>query len=315
MRGGVSVNQQPAVPSTSGLEEYQRLLGLLDERRFDEALVRARVLLETGEIGGLVRARTHNLLCWTFIEGLKQASPEAALHGEEAVQLAGALAERPLQLQAMCNLASAYYQTGDYDRARQTYQEIIAHLSRDRSLIPCGLVIAHQGLAHLALVQGDYAEALRYLQIAQSHCVDEESRFLLADLYRRQALVLLKLERSEEAAQALSRISDDAYASGPRSLWWKTHLSFTRARVELALGHWGQARALGLNTLALARELSDLPVLAEATCLLALAEAAEGRKEAGKRARRAITFAIHSGRRDVVADVRERLKDLLATEL
>gem|GEM_PF-2306631 len=309
------MNQQPAVPSTSGLEEYQRLLGLLDERRFDEALVRARVLLETGEVGGLVRARTHNLLCWTFIEGLKQAAPEAALHGEEAVHLAGALGERPLQLQAMCNLASAYYQTGDYDRARQTYQEIIAHLTRDRSLVPCGLVIAHKGLAHLALVQGQYEEALRHLQTAQSHCVDEESRFLLSDLYRRQALVLLKLERSEEAAQAMSRISDDAYSSGPRSLWWKTHLSFTRARVELALGHWGQARSLGLNTLALARELSDLPVLAEATCLLALAEAAEGRKEAGKRARRAITFAIHSGRRDVVTDVRERLKDLLASEL
>lgn len=306
---------RPTTPETSGLEEYQRLLGLLDLRRFDEALVRARILLETGEIGALLRSKVHNLVCWTFIEGLKQASPEAALHGEEAVRLADGLGERSLQLQAMCNLASAYHQIGDYELARQTYQEIIAHLTRDPALLTCGLVIAHQGLAHLAMLQGSHPEALRLLEIARSHCTDEESRFFLADLYRRQAMVLIKLNRPEEAAQALGRIAEDAYASGPRSLWWKTHLSFTRARVELALGHWSQARALGHNTLALARELGDVPVIAEATCLLALAEAAEGRKEAGKRARRALTYAVHSGRRDVVTDVRERLKDLLAGEL
>ncbi|HYF93449.1 MAG TPA: hypothetical protein VD969_14645 [Symbiobacteriaceae bacterium] len=302
-------------PESPGIEEYHRLLVLLDERRFEEALVRARVAIESGDVGPLVRAKTHNLLCWTFIEGLKQASPEAALHGEEAVRLANALGERSLQLQAMCNLASAYHQIGDFSQARQTYQEILRHLKRDPSLVPCGLVIAHQGLAHLDMVAGLCSEALHHLQEAESHCGDEESRFMLSDLYRRQALVLLKLDRPEEAAQVLSRIADDAYASGPRSLWWKTHLNFTRARVELALGHWAQARALGLNTLALARELADLPVLAEATCLLALSDYAEGRKEAGKRARRALTFAIHSGRRDVVADVRERLKDLLAGEL
>ncbi|HWI61647.1 MAG TPA: hypothetical protein VNT75_07415 [Symbiobacteriaceae bacterium] len=309
------MNQQPTTPETPGLEEYQRLLALLDERRFEEAIMRARVALETGEAGPLVRAKTHNLLCWTFIEGLKQATPEAALHGEEAVRLADAVGERSLQLQAMCNLASAYYQVGDYDRSRQTYQEIIVHLTRDPALVPCGLVIAYQGLAHLDMAEGRHAEALHHLQTAQSHCSDEESRFMLADLYRRQALVLLKLDRAEEAAQVLDLIARDAFASGPRSLWWKTHLSFTRARVELALGHWSLARTLGLNTLALARELGDLPVLAEATCLLALAEGAEGRKEAAKRARRALTFAIHSGRRDVVTDIRDRLKELLAGEL
>jgi tetratricopeptide (TPR) repeat protein len=308
------MSQQP-ISETSGLDEYQRLVALLDERRFDEALIRARLLLESGEAGPLVRAKAHNLLCWTFIEGLKQATPEASLHGEEAVRLADALAERPFQLQAMCNLASAYHQAGDYEQSRRTYQEIIVHLTRDASLLPCGLVIAYQGLAHLDLAQGLPEQALQHLQTAQSHCVDAESQFLLADLFRRQALVLLRLQRPEEAAQVLERISEAAYSSGPRSLWWKTHLHFTRARVELALGHWSQARTLGLNTLALARELNDLPVLAEATCLLAQVDSAEGRKEAPKRARRALTYAIHSGRRDVVAEVRERLRDLLAAEL
>lgn len=309
------MNHQPAVPETPGLDEYQRLLGLLDQRRFEEALMRARIALESGEAGPLVRAKTHNLLCWTFIEGLKQASPEAALHGEEAVRLAAAVGERSLQLQAMCNLACAYYQVGSYSVARLTYQEIIAHLTRDPALVPCGLAIAYQGLAQLAFAEESYDQALSHLETARTYCTDSESQFLLADLFRRQALALLKLDRPEEAAQMLEQIPQDAFASGPRSLWWKTHLSFTRARVELALGHWGQARSLSLTALALARELGDLPVLAEATCLLALAEGAEGKKDAVKRARRALTFAIHSGRRDVVNEIRSRLKELLAGEL
>jgi tetratricopeptide (TPR) repeat protein len=308
------VSNQPAAPETSGAEEYQRLLGLLDERRYDEALVRARVALETGESGDLLRAKTHNLLCWCFIEGLKLTSPEAVLHGEEAVRLASNLGERALQLQAMCNLASAYHQVGAFDQARKTYQEIVVHLTRAPDLVPGGLIIAHQGLAFLDFVQGDCEAALGHLREAEALCADEEHRFFLADLCRRQALVLLKQGCPEEAAQVLGRIAEGAYASGARSLWWKTHLSFTRARIELALGHWGQARALGLNTLALARELGDLPVMAEANCLLALVDAAEGRKDAYKRARKAMAFAIHSGRRDVVSDIRDRLKDVLPGE-
>jgi len=305
------MNQQPNAPELTGLDEYQRLVSLLDERRFDEAQVRGRVLLEGDLAGSLVRAKTHNLLCWTFVEGLKRASPEAVLHGEEAVRLVGGLGERPLQMQALCNLASAYHQMGDYDGARRSYQEIVAHLTRDPDLLPFGLILAYQGLSQLDLVQDRAADALRHLEAALSLCSDEESRFLLADIYRRQALVYLRLQQPEEAAAALARIPEDAYATGPRTLWWRTHLAFTRARVEVARGHWSSARPLIVNTTALARELADLPVLAECTCLLALVDYAEGRKEAAKRAQRAIAYAIHSGRRDVVDDVRERLKPIL----
>jgi tetratricopeptide (TPR) repeat protein len=309
------MSHQKSSAETSSLEEYQRLLGLLDERRFDEAQVRARLLLESGSPGALLRAKLHNLLCWTFIEGLKNATPESSLHGEEAVRLAAVLGERSLQVQAMCNLASAYHQVGDYDRSRAVYQEIITHLTREPGLVPCGLVIAFQGLAQLDSVLGRPHEALHQLEMARGHCQEGECRFLLADLHRRQALVLLHLQRPEEAAQSLQQIDETTYSSGPRSLWWKTHLSFTRARVELARGHWAEARTLITNTMALARELGDLPVLAESTCLMALLEQAEGRKEAGKRARKALTYAIHTGRRDVVNDIRDRLRPLLAKEL
>jgi tetratricopeptide (TPR) repeat protein len=309
------VSQQTSGPEASALAEYQRLLGLLDERRFDEAQVRARLLLESSEAGPLLRAKVHNLMCWTFIEGLKHATPEASLHGEEAVRLAAALGERSLQVQAMCNLASAYHQVGSYDLSRQTYQEIIAHLTREPSLVTCGLIIAYQGLAQLDLGLGRPHEALHYLDTARTYCRDEECRFLRADLDRRQALVLLELQRPEEAAETLAHIDDAVYSSGPRSLWWKTHLAFTRARVQLAQGHWGEARTLITNAMALARELGDMPVLAESTCLMALLEQAEGRKDALKRAKRALAYAIHTGRRDVVNDVRHRLRDLLSREL
>lgn len=295
--------------------EYQRLLGLLDERRFDEAQVRARVLLESGDVGPFLRAKLHNLLCWTFIEGLKRSSPEAVLHGEEATSLAAATGDRALQVQAMCNLASAYYQLADYALARQTYVEVIELVSRDPSLVPCGLVIAHQGLAQIEAVLGRPNEALRHLEAALATGSQEDCRFLVADLHRRQALVWLQLRRPDEAAESLARIPSDAYASGPRSLWWKTHLAFTRARVELARGRWAQARTQVTTALCLARELGDMPVLAESTCLQALLEQVEGRREATARARRALAYAIHTGRRDVVNEVRERLKDLLAKDL
>lgn len=309
------MNRQPNAPQTEGTEEYQRLLSLLDERRFDEAQVRGRILLEMGGLSPLIRAKVHNLLCWTFIEGLKLPASEAVLHGEEAARLFTDLGEGGLFAQAMCYLSSAYYQLGNYMAARHAYQELVRQLTARPSLLPCGLVIALQGLAQLDLVEGRPREALSHLDEARRLCTTDENRFLLADLLRRQAIAHLKLNQPDLAAEALAQIDEATFASGPRSLWWKTHLCFTRARVELARGHWASARPLVLNTLALAHELSDLPVMAECTCLLAQIEQAEGKREASHRARSALSLAIHSGRRDVVDDIRERLRDLLRNDL
>lgn len=303
----------PATPETSGLGEYQRLLILLDERRFEEAQVRGRVLLERGDISLLARTKTHNLLCWTFVEGLKRAAAEATLHGEEAVRLAAALGERSMHAQALCNLASAQYQLGNWDIAGELYQELMGILETDPGLVPFGKVLAQQGLAQLALVKGDPAEALRLLDAAKTCCTPDGAGLLLADLDRRRVLAFLALGDPERAAAVMATVDEDAFPTNPRGLWWKTHVRFTRTRVELARGHWVTARTMAANTLALARELGDLPVVAECLCLQALVDQAEGRKEAGRRARAALTSAIASGRRDVTQDVRERLKDLLAT--
>ncbi len=310
------MQRQPQVSAATGQDEYRRLLGLLDQRRFKEAQVRARILLENEETSLLIRAKTHNLLCWTCIEGLKYTTPEAVLHGEEAMRLARDLGEQELFVQAMFNLASAYHQIGSYECSRKIYQTIVKRLSKQPNLLPCGLVLAYQGLAQIDLVQGKPEEALHHLKSARERCYhDDECHFLLADIYRRQAITLLKLNRPAEAAETLGLVDEKAFAGSTRTLWWKTHLSFTRARVEVEQGHWATARPRVMNTLALARELNDLPVLAECTCLLALIEQAEGSRRASRRARRALTYAIQSGRRDVVDDVRERLRHLLAPEL
>lgn len=298
-----------------GLDEYERLLTLLDERRFDEAQLRAQLLLEQGETALWVRAKTHNLLCWIFIEGLKRPSPEAVLHGEEAVRLAQQADDRSLHLQACCNLASAHYQVGDYNAAEQSYQVLLRELFQAPDLLPEGRALALQGLAQIDLVRGRREQALARLQQAEVLCQEEGNGHLLAEVYRRQAMVFLQLRQPDQAAEVLSRIDEQALAGGPRSLWWRTHLGFTRARLEVAFRRWGPARQLVQNTMALARELGDLPVLAECLCLLTTIEASQGQKGVYRQAQSAVTCAILSGRRDVVNDVRRRLRPYLATDL
>ncbi|MFZ5823680.1 MAG: hypothetical protein ACOY94_05015 [Bacillota bacterium] len=300
----------------SGLEEYERLLTLLDQRRFDEALVRGQVMLEQPETVALARAKCHNLLCWIFVEGLKRPAPEAVLHGEESVRLAERLNEKGLQVQALCNLASAYYQVADYDAAERCYQQVMAMLLESPALLSYGRVLALQGMAQIDLVRGEPGLSLKKLEEAESLCLDDESRALLAEIHRRKAMALLRLGRAHHAAEALAKVDETTLTAGPRGLWWRTHLGITRSRVEIALGRWAAARGIAVNTVAVARELGDMPVLAECACLLATIEAAEGRtKEVHRRARAALTYAIQSGRRDVVEDVRDRMKDYLHNEL
>ncbi len=307
------MSQQPRERDSIGLEEYQRLLTLLDQRRFDEAQVRARFLLERPGLAPLVETKTHNLLCWIFVEALKSPAAEAILHGEEAVTLAQAHGLGALHAESLINLAGALYQMGDFARSRKCYEELELALTEQPSLMPLGRIIVQQGFAQVAAVENRLNDAMDHLNNAMALCTKDQSAFMRADTIRRRALLYLRLGQSDLAALDMEQVDESAVGSGNRSLWWKTHYRFTLARIELARGHWVSARPLIINTLALARELADQPVLAECLCLLALVEQAEGRKEAPKRARTALTTAINSGRRDVVEEVRNRLKDLLAS--
>jgi tetratricopeptide (TPR) repeat protein len=294
-----------------GYDGYERLLKLLDQRRFDEALIHGRVLLESLEIGLLTRAKTHNLLCWTLAEGLKRPTPEAALHGEEAVRLGDALGERSCTVQSLLNLAVATYCLADWAGARAAYERVGVLLAQDPGLLPYGRILAAEGLAQLDLIAGRYQESLARLEAAIPLCELEEAPFMLMEIHRRRALALVRLGQPEAAVGALGLIDEAIVAEGPRALWWKTHLGFTRSQVEIALGHWKTARPLATNSLALARELADGPVIAECLAQLAILDGLEGKREAKRRAHLALAAAIQSGRRDVVADIRERLAKVI----
>lgn len=294
-----------------GYDGYDRLLKLLEQRRFDEALIHGRVLLESPEVGLLTRAKTHNLLCWTLAEGLKRPTPEAALHGEEAIRLGDSLGERSLTVGALLNLAVAAYGLADWAGARRAYERVGSLLGQDPTLLPYGRILAAEGLAQLDLVAGRYQEALARLEAAIPLCMQEDAPFMLMELHRRRALLLVRLDEPEAALAALALIDEAVLAEGPRALWWKTHLSFTRSQVEIALGHWKTARPLATNTLALARELGDTPVIAEALGQLALLDGLESKRDAKRRAHLALSAAIQSGRRDLVQDLRTRLSKVI----
>jgi tetratricopeptide (TPR) repeat protein len=300
----------------AGLEEYRRLLPLLDQRdRVEELQVRARVLLDRDDIGMAVRARLHNLLCWTYIEGLRRPSAESVLHGEEAVRIARRADDRELLLQALANLAHAYTQVSDHTPAAECYREILQQLQGQQDLLPFGRTVAHIGLGYLHYLRQRYDEALAEYGRAEADCRAQGSRYFIADLARRKALVLVKMGRAAEAGVLMESINESTFDLPGRSLWWKPVFMASMARVQYAQGNLPAAREVAQNTLVLARELGDQAIMAEACCILAQADYQEGRKEASRRARSALTYAIASGRRDVVEEVRERLSPLLGMEI
>lgn len=299
----------------AGLEEYQRLLPVLEQRdRMEEAQIRGRVLLEREDLGLATRARTHNLLCWTFIEGLRRPSPEAVLHGEEAVRIARKIEDRELLLQALANLAHAHTQVSDYAPAAECYHEIINLLGLNDELLPFGKTIAHMGIGYLHYLRKRYDEAMFEYARAEADCIAQGSRYFVADLARRKALVLIKQGRPADAAALMATIDESSLDAAGRSLWWKPVFLGSKARLEFALGNLGPARETATNTLVLARELANTAIMAEACCLLAQVDYQEGRKEAIRRGRCALTYAIASGRRDVVEEVRERIGHILGID-
>lgn len=297
-------------PEGKGAADYQRLLELLNQRRWEEAYLHGRLLLEGDELELAIRARTHNLICWLFAEGLKRPSTTAWLHGEEAVRLAEQAGEKRLAVEAGINLASALYQAGRYEEASVRYQQLLENLCAAPELLPEGRSLCQIGAAQLELVRGNPEACLERLDLAEA-ALPAGDRPIRAEIERRRALAHLRLKAPETALACLERVDEAELLQGPRGLWYKTHLRFTRARVEVELGHWVSGRNLARDALALARELGDQPVAAECTCLLAMVARAEGSMEAYSLARSAMTLALQAGRRDVVQDLADRLSDLL----
>lgn len=296
-----------------GSDDYMRLIALKDERRFDEALVRARFLLERTDISLPVRARTHRTACWLFCEGLKRPCPEAVLHGEEAVRLFHALGDYQQECATQIQLAQAHVHMCEWAQAEACQRAALEILAVDPQAIPYGMIITQINLGFVYYAQDRFTDAHRAYDAAENACRGEDTLFLLHDVWRRRAMVLMKQGDIQGAARWLDRV-DESLGPGSLTIWWKTVYRATRARLAVAQGDLEVARKYTQETLQLARELQDLPVMAECCCLLALIEQAEGRRDAWTRARAALNYAIASGRRDVVREVRTRVKPLLEAE-
>lgn len=298
----------------AGFDEYERILGLVEQRRFDEALVRGQVLLEQPETAALIKAKTHNLLSWLLLEGLRRPVPAALLHAEEAIRIACRLGEREIELQALLNLAAAAYQHGDYEAAEGTYRRAEALLESAPAPLPAVRTLILQGLSDVAAARGDLEQALQLLDRAEAALGSEGSQVLLAELFRRRAILLLRMGRPKEAGRELGKAEQPLPLGERPGLWWRSQLAVARAALELALGRKVKARRQAETALALAQELGDTPALAEAHSLLALLETSACREKAHARARLALSYAIQSGRRDVVEGVRRRVGAFLEAD-
>ncbi len=307
------MTERPEVDQVTGAEEYTRLIVLKDERRFDEALARARVLLERPEIHLSVRAKTHRTVCWLLCEGLRRPCAEAVLHAEEAVRIFHRLGDHRQECDTWVQQAAAHAQMCEWDRAEACQKAALDILAVDPQAIPYGPVITHIGLGFTYYSQSRFHTALRAYDAAEAACQGEETLFLRHDIWRRRAMVLLKLGDVASARSWLDRV-EESRGPGSLSIWWKTIYRATRARLEVAQGNWEVARRYTQDTLQLARELQDVPVLAECFCLLALVDQGEGKTTPWRKARTALNLAIASGRRDVVHEVRTRLQALLSIE-
>lgn len=291
---------------------WKECLRLCQERRFDEALVRAQMLLERDDLPKVLRARVHETAAWILYEGLRRPSPQAALHAEESALLYRECGDRTGECAALFGLLSCYNQLCEHAAADPVLDRIATLLAADPDAVPYGPILLAIATYVVRLGQDRLEEAMACLERAESLCTGDDTRFLRHDIWRRRAYLLLKMGRPEEAARWMDQaevVSGQGIPLHSRSLYWTT-----RAQLEAARGNWDDARRFATNALALAQEMHDATAMAECYCVLALADGAQGQPGAWRRARLAVEWSIRSGRRDVRREVRQRVGHLLDTE-
>jgi predicted ATPase/transcriptional regulator with XRE-family HTH domain len=121
---------------------------------------------------------------------------------EECVILLRALGDANILALALRRLGQIALRNGDHGRARDLFQESMAsNMSIDS---PSGIAAGLIGLAGVLLMEGQAAEAVRLLGVAQTVLEERAERLMAADLemqqrLERQAVVLLGEQRFAEA--------------------------------------------------------------------------------------------------------------------
>lgn len=296
----------PTSGRSAGHQEFRRLHGLCDMRQYEEALGRARLLLEQPQTGQFIRAQTHDFLCWLLVEPLRRPGPEAVLHGEEAVRLLRMHKDWTHLPRSLIHLAQADLVSCNVAASIAALKEAGELLEATPDAISGGRVLVQSMLGEALARSGRSAEAMAAWEEGEQLCLGGEHRLLLHDVWRRKALFLLREGDIDQAKLLIGQL-DECTNHRRRSVWWKTSVRILRARLLVAQGHLRIARQELKGTLALAQELGDLPTLAEAYCLTGVMDHQEQRQEVERSARSALYYAVIAGRPDLVEEVHQRL--------
>lgn len=288
---------------SNGAEEYRAIQGLVRAGRPREALDRAINVLTSGRIGRRHAARLHSLVCRLHTEDLQQVSPEAALHGEEAVRLAELISDVWIKCEALNRLADAYLQMGDVERAKEAVATIGAEVEKNEGAIDGGTAALYMLRAQVADAEGDAAASLHWLEVAEGICEDlyPEWRERIRQ-HRMEAL----LEQGEyaQARRLLESMTTPVEGKSPET-------ELIRAWLALAEARPGEVLPLVEQVLEIAEAEGQFGTAVECMALRALVEEMTNATEARRLARQALQRSFTAGRLDLARRFQRRLAHLL----
>lgn len=265
-----------------GLEEYRAVQQLAREGGYRAALERAYQALLVGGLGRRSAARLHSLLCWIYLFGLKQPSPVAVLHGEEAVRLADLCSDAWIRSEALARLIPAYCQMGDLARANQACDRLEREVGQNELVLLEGRLALWMLRALVSLAEGNSRETAHALIQAQGCAQHLPDKVLRLQGLKRflEALEGVGQQTWTEADGWNEQQSDPHQGTGAPTPWLEEEGEET-----------ARMRAMVLEALLL--EGSSLPTASEL-------------------AKQALQRAMSTGRIDLATLVRRHLAHLLA---
>lgn len=285
-------------------EEYRAIQELGRQRRYAEALERARLVIGAGQMGRKQTARFHSLVCRLYTDDLQQGSLAAITHGEEAVRLARLVNDPWVKCEALATLVRAYCYLGEADPAGAACAEIALDVQQNPAAIPGGRIAVCLLEADVAGLEGDWAAALGALDQALA-AAGEERPEQAARIRVRRAACLLAAGRKAESALALGEVGMPAMpADGLQLDLVRAWLARAEARSEEA-GRRAEA------ALELAQHLGCVAGATQALSLQALLAEACDLPRARFLARNALQRAIAAGRVDLAKEIRQRLAHMV----
>jgi DNA-binding SARP family transcriptional activator len=236
-----------------GLIHRQR--GVIFQRigRYDEAEAMFRSALSRGQERERLdeQAAAHNLL--SFLAYLRSDYDSVGHHARQALDLATRLGEPALQAPGLRHLGIAIYRTGNYEKARQLYDEaLVAYRQANDRL---GMAGVYNNIGFVLRTQACYAEAIEAFQMALTIYEDtgqiEGVALIYSNVGRTYAFSGDLPRALEELSQGLA-LSQEAHTD-----WITVKIHRTLGSVFVQSRQWPQALQHARQARALAEALGS----------------------------------------------------------